>query len=143
MFSKLYLMVLKNKIVKSLDGFAATHSINDRLITDVDATVGTSKAWKHKMSTYKIQQRWTQPHSLRQNQAELDVCEAKREIQRFMKRTKSPKQLWCYCGELVTASRSHTAYDSPLLRGRSAVESVIGYTPDISLCIQHSWYDPI
>ena len=66
-FSKFYPMVTKNETVQSLDDFVATHGIMDRLITDGDATMESSKAWKHTMSTYKIQQRWTEPHSPWQN----------------------------------------------------------------------------
>lgn len=142
-FSKFYPMVTKNETVQALDDFIASHGIMERLITDGDGTMETSKAWKNAISMYKINQRWTEPYSPWQNRAELDVREAKRGIKRFMKRSKSPHRLWCFCGELVTALRSHTAYDSPLLRGRTPIESVIGYTPDISLYIQHNWYEQV
>lgn len=142
-FSKFYPMITKNETVQSLDDFVGQYGIMERLITDGDATMESSKAWKQAISTYKIQQRWTEPHSPWQNRAEIDVREAKRGIQRFMKRSKSPKRLWCFCGELVTALRSHTAYDSPLLRGRCAAEAVLGYSPDISVYIQHEWYEQV
>jgi hypothetical protein len=48
-----------------------------------------------------------------------------------------------HLGELVCQLRSFTAYDSPLLQGRCAAESVLGYTPDISPWVQHAWYEEV
>lgn len=142
-FSKLYPMTTKGETAQSLDSFVKTFGIMDRLITDGDPTMQESKAWKETVASYRIQQRWTEPHSPWQNRAELDIRECKRGIKRFTSSTKSPKRLWCFCGELVTAIRSYTAYDSPLLQGCCAAESVLGYTPDISTYIQHGWYDTV
>ena len=142
-FSKFFPMTVKNETVQSLDDFVQTYGIMDRLLTDGDPTMESSKAWKKAVSGYKIHQKWTEPHSPWQNRAELDVREAKRGIRRFTKKTGSPRRLWCFLGELVCQLRSFTAYDSPLLQGRCAAESVLGYTPDISPWIQHAWYDEV
>jgi hypothetical protein len=103
-----------------LDDFLQTHGIMDRLLTDGDPTMESSKAWKKAVSGYKIHQKWTEPHSPWQNRAELDVDEAKRGIRRFIKKAGSPWRLWCFLRELVCQLRSLTAYDSPLLQGRCA-----------------------
>ena len=87
--------------------------------------------------------KWTEPHSPWQNRAELDVREAKRGIRRFNKKVGSPWRLWCFLGELVCKLRSFTTYDSPLLQGRCAAESALGYTPDISPWVQHAWYEDV
>lgn len=142
-FSKFYPMVKKNETVQSLDDFVQTHGIMEKLISDGDPCMEESKAWKQSIASYKINQRWTEPYSPWQNRAEIDIRETKRAIKRFTKSTNSPRRLWCFCGELVTAIRSHTATDSPLLSGRCPAEYVLGYTPDISRLIQHGWYDPI
>jgi hypothetical protein len=54
-----------------------------------------------------------------------------------------PQRLGCFLGELVCQLQSFTAYDSPLLQGRCAAESVLGYMPDISPWVQHAWYEEV
>jgi hypothetical protein len=89
-------MTVKNETVQSLDDFVQTHGIMDRLFTDGDPMMESSKAWKKAVSGYKIHQKWTEPHSPWQNRAELDVREAKRGIRRFTKKSGSPRRLWCF-----------------------------------------------
>jgi len=43
----------------------------------------------------------------------------------------------------VAKLRGFTAYDSPYLGGRCAAEAILGYTPDISVYVQHGWYEVV
>ena len=126
----------------SLDGFIRTHGVMETLVVDNDPTMAF-KEWKHTVREFRINQKNTEPYSPWQNKAELDVREVKRGIRRFKRRTNSPRRLWCFLGELVTALRGFTAYESSKLQGRCATEHALGVTPDISPWVQHSWYDNV
>lgn len=126
----------------SLSSFIKQHGITENLVVDGDPTMAY-KDWKRTVREYRINQTTTEPYSPWQNKAELDVREIKRAIRRFKRRTNSPRQLWCYLGELVATLRGFTAYDSPKLQGRCASEHAFGITPDISPWVQHSWYDNV
>ncbi len=67
----------------------------------------------------------------------------KRGIQRFTKKTRSPKRLWSVLGIHIFALRVFTAYDSVNLKGYCAAEFVLSYTPDISAYVQHEWYETV
>lgn len=121
----------------SLDPFIKDHGIMENLVVDGDPTMAY-KEWRRTIREFRIHQTTTEPYSPWQNKAELDVREVKRGIRRFKKRTYSPKQLWCFLGQLVSASRGFTAYESAKLQGRCAAEHALGYTPDISPWVQHS-----
>jgi hypothetical protein len=58
-----------------------------------------------------------------------------------MRRTRSPKALWCYCGKWVAAIRRLTAM--PKLEDRTPTEKALGSTPDISQYCQFDWYEPV
>jgi hypothetical protein len=58
-----------------------------------------------------------------------------------MRRTRSPKALWCYCGKWVAAIRRLTAM--PKLEDRIPTEKALGSTPDISQYCQFHWYEPV
>jgi hypothetical protein len=91
-------------------------------------------------SEYRIKQRATEPYSGWQNRAEAAIREIKRGIRRATQRARSPKRLWDYCGEWVTAIRRLTAHDIPSLQDRVPCEAIEGNTPDISEYAQFDWY---
>ena len=89
---------------------------------------------------YRVKQRVTEPYSGWQNRAEAAIREIKRGIQRASQRARSPKRLWDYCGEWVSAIRRLTAHDISSLRDRVPCEAIEGNTPDISEYAQFEWY---
>jgi hypothetical protein len=89
---------------------------------------------------YRIKQRLTEPYSGWQNRAEAAIREIKRGVRRATQRARSPKRLWDYCGEWVSAIRRLTAHDIPSLQDRVPCEVVEGNTPDISEYVQFDWY---
>jgi hypothetical protein len=82
---------------------------------------------------YKIKHRLSEPYSPWQNWAESStIRETKSGIRCAMFRARSPKRLWDYCGEWVSAVRQLAAHDFPFLGGRVLSEIVGGFTPNIS-----------
>jgi hypothetical protein len=75
--------------------------------------------------------------------AESSIREIKKGIRRATFRARSPKRLWDYCGEWVSAVRQLTAHNIPALGGRVPSEIVGGFTPDISDYAQFNWYEYI
>ena len=141
-FTRFFPMVSKADAHLSLKAFIQDVGIMEHLVVDGDPTMAY-KEWKKTIQEYRIKQTTTEPYSPWQNRAELDVREVKRGVRRFVKRSGSPKRLWCFLGEHVVALRGYTAYDSTGLKGRCAAEFANGFTPDISLWIQHAWYDNV
>jgi hypothetical protein len=110
----------------------------EQLVADGDPIMAY-KAWKDTIQEYRIKQTTTESYSTWQNCAEIDEIAVKHGIQRFTKKTRSPKRIWCFLGIHICALRGFTAYDSVNLRGHFAAEFVLGYTSDISAYVQHEW----
>jgi hypothetical protein len=99
--------------------------------------------WKTVCSDFGIKQTITEPYSPWQNQAELNIREAKKKIHLLMSRTNTPKCLWDYCASYVADITCLTANDIYVLHGRTPHEMVTGNTPDITEYVEFSWYQPI
>ena len=69
--------------------------------------------------------------------------ELKSGLRRDMRRTGSPKRTWCFCGKWIAAITRLTALNLPQLKGRVAVEQVLGFTPDISSYAHFDWYQHV
>ena len=96
----------------------------------------SKKCLKHSI----IQDR-TELDTPKQNPAELQGGILKKRMQNRMRKTSTPVRLWDYCLEYESALRTHTASTHMMNEGATAFEKVMGYTPNISEYIQHSWYD--
>jgi hypothetical protein len=90
---------------------------------------------------YHIRRQYTLPHSPWLNLAKASIRELKAGIRQTMRRTRSPKALWCYCGKWVAAIRRLT--DMPKLEDRTPTEKALGSTPDILQYCQFDWYEPV
>jgi hypothetical protein len=90
---------------------------------------------------YHIRRQFTVPYSPWQNLAEASIRELKSGIRRAMRRSRSPKALWCYCGRWIAAIRR--LMSMPKLEDRTPIEKALGSTPDISQYCQFDWYEPI
>ena len=110
------------------------------LVTD-GAAEETKGEWAETCKVYHIQRKETVPYSPWQNLAEASVRAIKQGIRRATTRTKSPKRLWCYCGQWVAAIRRLTALDLPQLEGQVPEAYVSGSTVDISSYAQFDWYE--
>jgi hypothetical protein len=141
-FTRFTPMELKADAYLSLTNFIKEDGIMENLVVDNDPTMAY-KQWKQTVREFWINQTMTEPCSPWQNKAELNVRETKRAIRRFKRKSGSPRRLWCFLGEHVSTLRGLTAFDVPKLMGRCAAEHALGYTPDISPWIMHSWYDNV
>jgi hypothetical protein len=103
-------------------------------VVDGDPTMAY-KEWKKRIQEYWIKQTTIELYLPWQNWAELDIYEVKRGVRWFVKRSGSPKRLWCFLGQEddVTALRGYTAYNSIGLKCHCAAELAVGYTR-ISRC---------
>ena len=99
--------------------------------------------WAAEIRTLRCRHHVTEPYSPWQNRAERDIQEVKRGIKRATRQGRSPKRLWDYCGQWVSAIRRLTAHDNPALDGLTAEESVHARTPDISAYAMFDWYEPV
>jgi hypothetical protein len=123
-----------NKVIWSIG------SIPTGLISD-GAKAETAGHFAKVTSKYRVKQRTTEPYSRWQNRAEASIREIKHGIKRATLRSKSPKQLWDFCGEWVAAIRRLTAHDISGLHDRVPSEAIEGNTPDISGYAQFDWYE--
>jgi hypothetical protein len=110
------------------------------LVTD-NAHEETHGEWGQTFRVYHIQQKHTAPYSPWQNLAEASARAVKQGIRRATSRKRSPKRLWCYCGQWVAAIRRLTALDLPQLDGQTPESHVLGSTVDISAYAQFDWYE--
>jgi Reverse transcriptase (RNA-dependent DNA polymerase) len=101
----------------------------------------TASKFAETCKKYHVRRQLTVPHSPWQNMAEASIRELKQGIRMAMRRTNSPKALWCYCGKWVAAIRRLTAM--PKLEHRTPTEATLGSTPDISSYAQFDWYEPV
>ena len=141
-YDRFYPMASKSQCSTALMAFIQQAGIPQILITD-NAPEEVAGEFKETCRVHHIQQKFVVPHSPWMNLAEASVRAIKQGIQRATRRKRSPKRLWCYCGQWVAAVRRLTALDLPQLDGRVPEEFVMGSTPDISPYAQFDWYEPV
>lgn len=127
-------------IAATLDGFVAKTGVPEVLVSDGAKEEILGEVEK-RSRYYRIRQLVTEPYSPWQDKAEGAIREIKKAIRFHSVRTRSPRRLWCFLGEWVSAIRRFTARDS--LDGRTAHEDVLGETPDISQYMLFDWYQVV
>ena len=139
-FDHFYPLQGKGDAHQGLQDYIKEVAIPQILISD-----GSKEQMKSKFAEicrqYHIKRQYTVPHSPWQNLAEASIRELKAGIRTAMRRSASPKALWCYCGQWVAAIRRLTSMDK--LEGRTPTEAALGMTPDISQYAQFDWYEPV
>ena len=125
-----------------LTSFIQRDGIPKELVSD-GAPAEHRGEWGKVARHHRIHLLQTVPGSPWQNRAEHSIGQLKMAIRRAMRRTGSPKRLWCYCGEWVSSIRRLTAGNNPSLEGRTPEEDVSGSTPDISAYAMFDWYQPV
>jgi hypothetical protein len=83
-------------------------AIPEVVVTD-GAAEERGKAFQDEVRKIRSRSHWSEPYSQWQNRAEREIQELKKAIKRATIRGRSPKRLWCYCGEWVAAIRRQTA----------------------------------
>jgi hypothetical protein len=135
-------MTSKRDAGKALMSFIHDAGIPQMLVSD-NSGEQTFSDFGDTCVKYQINRKFTIPHSPWSNLAEASIREIKVGIRKAMRRRRSPKRTWCYCGEWVTAIRRLTALNMPQLEGRVPEEAISGHTPDISPYAQFDWYEYI
>lgn len=141
-YDRFHPMKNKSDASYSLSTFVQEDGIPKQLITD-GAKELTLTEWDKICRKLHIYQSATLPYSPWQNKAEASIRELKKKIRTMTRNKRSPRRLWCYCGELAAALRRLTASQLFDLQGRTPYEAVHGSTPDISLYALFSWYEPV
>ena len=135
-----YPMKAKSDASHALDRFIHDVGIPTEILTDGAGEL-TKKEWGKTCRKYKIRQLTTEPHTPRQNPAELAGGNVKRKVRHLMKTTATPVRLWDYCWTYAAEIRSLVATGNIYLDGGTPFCKVHGYTPDISEYLTFGWYD--
>jgi hypothetical protein len=99
--------------------------------------------WRDICNDFGIKLTTTEPYLPWENQAEVNIHEAKTSVHCLMTCTKAPKSLWDYCATYVAEIISITADDLYASHGRTPYEVVTGNMPDISEWAEFGWYEPV
>ena len=110
------------------------------IITD-QAQEEIGGSWLTTRKKFQIGQHYTEPYSYWQNHAEDTVCKIKKGIKQHTRRSGSPKCLWCFLGEYITAIQRLTMHDLPGLDGMVPEAQYNGGFTNISEYCQFDWYD--
>ena len=135
-----YPMKSKSNAHNALDRFIHDVGVPTELLTDGSREL-TVTEWGKTCRKHKIRQLTTEPHTPRQNPAELAGGNVKRKVRQLMKRTSTPVRLWDYCWVYAAEIRSLVANGNIYLDGGTPFSKVHGYTPDISEYLTFAWYD--
>ena len=139
-YTRCYPINAKSKADHALDRFLHEVGIPTEILTD-GALELTKSDWGKLCRKHKIKQITTEPHTPRQNPAELAGGIIKRKVRHLMRRTGTPVRLWDYCWVYSADIRSLTVTDNIHLDGNTPFGMVHGYTPDISEYMTFQWYD--
>ena len=77
----------------------------------------------------------------RQNFAERGWKDTKSMVNNLLNLSGAPAELWLLALEYVCFLQNHVAYKS--LGWRTPTEWLLGYTPDISVLLQFTFYEPV
>ena len=139
-YTKCYPLKSKSHAHHALDRFLHEVGIPTEMLTNGAQELTVSERGKS-CRKHKIRQITTEPHTPRQNPAELAGGIIKRKVRNLMKRTETPVRLWDYCWAYSAELRSLTTTDNINLEGNTPFSMIYGYTPDISEYITFQWYD--
>lgn len=132
-------MKSKADAYQSLDEYAYTIGIPNPIITD-NAGEEYGDEWRRVTKKYLMHQRFTEPYSPWQNQAERAIQGLKTHFRRIMHRNKCPEVFWCFGMVYTSDIRERMA---STIDARTPLESTIGESVDISEYIEFDFYGRI
>ena len=142
-FTHFFPIVRKANCSDALMNFIHTIGIPEQIVTDGAKEEGAFDTyganWNKVVKRYNIRQTWIQPYCWFQNSAEAEISQIRMDIRWNTRQKNSPQQLWAFCGALCVGRRNRTAKDKNM--GRTGFEVAKGYTPDITLYLEHEWYE--
>ena len=140
LYGVVYGMATESQGSEALETFIADIEAPYHLHSD-NAQMERSNKWLEVLRKYNISSSTTEPLHPWQNDAERRIQEYKKGTNRILDRTGAPSTLWFYALMLWVSIMNILA--DPHHKGRTCSEAAMGYTPDISAYLHHTFYDPI
>ena len=112
----------------------------DKLVSD-NAKAEISERVKDILRTFLIDDWQSEPYKGNQNFAERGWRDTKCKVNSLMNMSGAEAAAWMLALEYICFVQNHTAVDS--LGGRTPIEWLLGYTPDISVLLQFQFWEPV
>ena len=112
----------------------------DQIVSD-NARAEISKRVQHILNELQIKDWTSEPHNKNQNFAERVWRDAKRMTETTLNFSDAPAYVWLLALEYVCFVKNHTADEK--LGGRTPVEWLLGYTPDITALLCFIFWEPV
>ena len=112
----------------------------DQIVSDA-AQAEVSKRVKELLNMLMIKQHVSEPHNKNQNCAERVWRDIKRVVERLLDFSDAPPYTWLLVLQCVCFIKNHVAQEK--LGGRTAIEWVLGFTPDISVLLIFLFWEPV
>ena len=112
----------------------------DQIVSDA-AQAEVSKRVKELLNMLMIKQHVSEPHNKNQNYAERVWRDIKRMVERLLDLSDAPPYTWLLALQYVCFIKNHVAQEK--LGGRTAIEWVLGFTPDISVLLIFLFWEPV
>ena len=112
----------------------------DKLVSD-NAKAEISEKVKDILRTFAIDDWQSEPYKGNQNFAERGWRDTKTKVNSLLNSSGAPAAAWMLALEYICFVQNHTAVDS--LGGRTPIEWLLGYTPDISVLLQFQFWEPV
>jgi hypothetical protein len=112
----------------------------DKLISD-NAKAQISERVQDILRTFAIKDWQSEPYKGNQNFAERGWRDTKTKVNSLLNVSGADPEAWLLALEYVCFVQNHTAV--PSLGNRTPIEWLLGYTPDISVLLQFSFWEPV
>ena len=112
----------------------------DEIISD-NAQAQQSRRVEEILNMLIIKNRSSEAHVKNQNFAERVWQMAKRMVETTMNMSDAPAFVWLLCLDYVCFVLNHTSHES--LGGRTPTEWLLGYTPDITVLLCFTFWEPV
>jgi hypothetical protein len=112
----------------------------DKLISD-NAKAQVSARVKDILRTLVIKDWQSEPYKGNQNFAERGWKDTKTKVNSLLNFSGAPPEAWLLALEYICFVQNHTSV--PSLGDRTPIEWILGYTPDISVLLQFSFWEPV
>lgn len=125
---------------KTLMNHIRKYGAMDVLVSD-NAAAQISDRVGEILRTLMIKDRQSEPHNKNQNYSERRWQDVKRMTEFLLNNVGAPASAWLLASEHVCFVLNHTASDK--LGGRTPIEWLLGYTPDITALLQFLFWEPV
>ena len=141
-FATAYPMEHKSSAGQALKQFISDFGIPDKLVCDgASEQVGKQTEFQSTVQKHAIDLHVPEPHRHNQSKVEGVVQEIRKRWFRIMLKKKVPKRLWDYGIKWVCEVMQRAASTSGDLSGSTALDQLIGETPETSEYLDFTCYD--